>query len=121
MTHESWMPHGFCFAWDPGVLWLRVASDAVIALAYYSIPLSLLRLRTRMPGLLAPPLLVMFSTFIFACGTTHVFDIITVWYPIYVADAWVRLFTALVSIGTAVGISFGLPALIKILLMLAKP
>ena len=34
-------PHGFCLAWEPGLIWLQAASDLVIALAYYSIPLAL--------------------------------------------------------------------------------
>jgi hypothetical protein len=33
--------HGFCLSWDPALLSLRVASDLLIGLAYFSIPLAL--------------------------------------------------------------------------------
>ena len=34
-------PHGFCLLWAPGLIFLHAASDAVIGLAYFSIPLAL--------------------------------------------------------------------------------
>ena len=34
----DFMPHGRCMFWDPGVIWLHAVSDAVTALAYFSIP-----------------------------------------------------------------------------------
>lgn len=37
----DFMPHGFCYLWDPRVLWLHVISDALIALSYYCIPIIL--------------------------------------------------------------------------------
>lgn len=38
---DGFMPHGMCYMWDPAVIWLHVLSDGFIALAYYSIPLTL--------------------------------------------------------------------------------
>ena len=38
----EFMPHGHCYFWKPGLLWLHIVSDALIAVAYYSIPLTLL-------------------------------------------------------------------------------
>ena len=35
------MPHGMCYLWQPGVLWLNVCADALITLAYFSIPFTL--------------------------------------------------------------------------------
>ena len=31
-------PHGYCDLWDPGLVWLDVISDSLIAVAYFSIP-----------------------------------------------------------------------------------
>src|SRR5262249_41415188 len=36
------------------------------------------------------------------CGTTHVFNIITIWNPIYWTDGAVKLITALASVPTAI-------------------
>jgi PAS domain-containing protein len=44
---------------------------------------------------------VLTGAFILACGTTHVMGIVTLWYPDYWLDGTIKLFTALVSIGTA--------------------
>ena len=35
------MPHVMCYEWNPSVIWLHVVSDGLMALAYYSIPLTL--------------------------------------------------------------------------------
>jgi len=33
--------HGFCLLWQPGLIWLHVASDTITGLSYYAIPLAL--------------------------------------------------------------------------------
>ena len=40
-SSAGFMPHGFCYTWNPYVLWLNAVSDALIALAYYAIPFTL--------------------------------------------------------------------------------
>ena len=37
-SSNEFMPHGHCYLWQPGVIWLHVTSDAIIALAYTTIP-----------------------------------------------------------------------------------
>jgi len=36
------MPHGYCYLWNPGLVWLNVISDSLIAVAYFNIPVGLL-------------------------------------------------------------------------------
>ena len=36
-----YMPHGYCFLWNPGLIGLHVISDSLIALSYLSIPFTL--------------------------------------------------------------------------------
>jgi hypothetical protein len=51
-SSEGFMPHGHCFLWIPSILWTSVISDALIALSYLSIPISLIyfiRKRRDMP------------------------------------------------------------------------
>ncbi len=69
--------------------------------AYYSIPVILayfLRQRRDFPY---PWLLILFALFIVACGTTHLFSILTIWIPLYWLDGMVKAFTALISVVTA--------------------
>ncbi|HEY9613811.1 MAG TPA: hypothetical protein V6C93_31015 [Allocoleopsis sp.] len=37
----GFIPHGHCFLWKPELVWLHVMSDSLIAIAYYSIPITL--------------------------------------------------------------------------------
>lgn len=37
----QFIPHGHCYLWKPGLVWLHLLSDTLIAIAYYSIPIML--------------------------------------------------------------------------------
>ena len=49
MDVTQFMPHGMCFLWKPDLLAFHIAADALIALAYFSIPVFLIW-RTRSAG-----------------------------------------------------------------------
>ena len=38
---SEFMPHGYCYLWDPWIIWLHVISDGLITLSYYAIPVIL--------------------------------------------------------------------------------
>lgn len=99
--NDQFMPHGHCYFWKPGLLWLYVLSDAGIALAYFSIPLALYTFLLKRQDLAFNWMFGLFATFIFACGLTHVIGIWTIWQPVYWFDASVRAVTAVVSLVTA--------------------
>jgi diguanylate cyclase (GGDEF)-like protein len=101
-SSENFMPHGHCFLWLPEVLWLHVVSDIVIALAYFSIPFALMRFASKRKDLAFKPIFLMFGIFILACGLTHLFDIATIWYPVYWSQGLVKAVTAMASIMTAI-------------------
>jgi hypothetical protein len=105
----NWMPHGACFGWDKHVLVLRVASDAIIALSYFSIPAALLYFLRRHPQVHLAAVFSAFASFIVSCGLTHVFDIITIWHPVYVLDAWMRVICAITSLATAFALWWAMP------------
>lgn len=98
----GFMPHGSCFLWQPDVLWLHVVSDALIALAYFSIPVALLMLVRRRPDLPFSAMFWMFSIFIVSCGTTHILSIVVIWHPIYWIEGFVKAITAVSSVSTAI-------------------
>lgn len=98
---SSFVPHGHCYLWQTNLVSLHVLSDALIALAYYSIPITLLYLVRKRQDIPFEWVFLLFATFIIACGTTHVLDIWTLWYPTYWVSGLVKAFTALVSIITA--------------------
>lgn len=96
------MPHGMCYLWNVRLLTLHVLSDAVIAVAYFSIPVILLFFVRKRRDLPFPAVFTMFGLFIVACGITHVMEIWTIWHPAYWLSGSIKALTAGVSIATAV-------------------
>ena len=108
------LPHGFCINWTPTLLWLYVISDALIVLAYYSIPITLVYFVRHRKDLAFSKIFMMFGAFILACGTTHLLGIITLWHPIYWIDASMKAFTALISLVTAIMLVYLVPKALKL-------
>ena len=98
---EGFMPHGHCYLWTPELLWTYLISDAAIGIAYYSIPIALIYLVRKRGDTEFNWIFVMFSVFIFACGTTHFISIWTIWTPNYWLDAAFKAITAIASVATA--------------------
>lgn len=99
---SAFIPHGHCYLWQTNLVSLHVLSDALIALAYYSIPVALLCLVRKRQDLPFDWVFLLFAAFIVACGTTHLLDIWTLWYPTYWVSGLVKAPTALVSVITAI-------------------
>jgi PAS domain S-box-containing protein len=110
---SDFLPHGTCYLWNPGVLWLNVVSDLVIALVYYAIPALLFWFVRKRRDIGFSWIIVAFAAFILACGTTHLLGAWTVWHATYRLDGMVKAITALVSIVTAVLLVPLLPGLVK--------
>jgi len=96
------MPHGYCFQWNPLVLWLHVISDGVIVLSYFCIPVALVYLARRRRDLPFNWIFWMFGLFIVGCGTTHLLEIWTIWHANYLLSGIVKAITALASAATAI-------------------
>jgi signal transduction histidine kinase len=99
---NGFMPHGMCYMWNPAVIYLHVISDAVIALAYYSIPLTLIYFVRKRKDLAFDWMFLCFAAFIVACGTTHLMEILNIWHPTYWLSGIIKALTAIVSIITAI-------------------
>jgi PAS domain S-box-containing protein len=110
----NYTPHGFCLAWQPGLIWLHAGADLLTAMAYYSIPAALLVVLIRRRDLSFRPLLLLFAAFILACGTAHLFSVITLWLPLYWPEAAVKVLTASLSVTTAIVLWPMLPKLLAI-------
>ena len=98
------LPHGVCIRWNAALLAIHVISDSLIALAYFSIPISLIYLSWRRKHIANLPIFYLFSAFILSCGITHLFDILTFWHPLYIAQGVTKAITALLSITSAIAL-----------------
>ena len=108
------MPHGHCYLWRPDLVWLHVVSDAFIALAYASIPITLVYIVRKRNDIPFDWIFLCFGLFIILCGLTHVMEIWTVWQPVYWLSGDVKMVTAVVSIITAVLLIKMLPLILAL-------
>ena len=99
---EAYVPRQQCMFHEPDVIWMHVISDTLIALAFYSIPIALYYFVRKRKDLSYNWMFLLFAAFILFCGTTHVFNVIAVWHPVYRLDGVIKLLTAVVSVITAV-------------------
>ena len=99
---DGFMPHGHCYLWNPALIWLHVTSDALIALAYTSIPFTLIHFIQRRKDLPFHWMFLCFGAFIVACGATHAMEIVTLWTPVYWASGFIKAITAIASVPTAI-------------------
>ncbi len=114
LSEAGFMPHGHCFLWRSDILWLHVLSDATIALAYFSIPVTLVYFLRKRPDIPFRGVFWLFAAFIMLCGITHVFGIVTIWRPLYALDGIIKAMTASTSILTALALIPLVPMVLKL-------
>jgi signal transduction histidine kinase len=108
-----YMPHGHCYLWKPGLVWLHVLSDLSIGLAYFLIS-SLLYVLVKRIRLPFSPMIVAFGVFIGACGLTHFVEVWNVWNSAYWLAGWIKALTAFASVLTAVYLVRLRPAIVQV-------
>ncbi|MGH9538037.1 MAG: PAS domain-containing sensor histidine kinase, partial [Terriglobales bacterium] len=102
LLSPDFMPHGYCYMWDPGIVWLHVISDSLITLSYYCIPVALIYIARKRGDLPFNRVFWMFGAFILACGTSHLMEVWDVWHASYLLAGVIKAGTAGVSVVTTV-------------------
>jgi PAS domain S-box-containing protein len=100
-SSSLFMPHGHGYLWNSGLLWLNLISDTLIALAYLSIPITLLYLARKKRGLPFHWIFVCFAVFVAACGGTHIVEAWNLWHANYRLAGYLNAGTAVALIITA--------------------
>lgn len=108
------MPHGFCYFWNPGLVWLHVISDSLIALSYYTIPVALFWFVRKRRDVPFSWMFILFALFIVSCGSTHLMEVWNIWHANYWIDGVLKAITAAVSIPTAILLIVYLPKALKL-------
>jgi PAS domain S-box-containing protein len=88
--------------WQPGLIWLHVISDGLTALAYTTIPFTLLHFVRKRKDVPFDWMFLCFGVFIVACGATHYMEIWTLWTPTYWLSGVLKAITAAASVPTAI-------------------
>jgi signal transduction histidine kinase len=93
---------------EPGLLWLHLACDGLIGLAYLVIPALILWIAARRLPLRG--LFLLFAVFLVLGGVLHFLEVVTAFDPVYRLSALVKLIAAAVSWATVIGLILLLPA-----------
>jgi len=95
------MPHGVCWSWDPWVVWTNVIPDAITALSYFALSLTLVHLVRHRRERTYGGVVLLFGVFIFACGLTHAMEVWNTWHGAFRLAGAIKIVTAAASLGTA--------------------
>ena len=102
LLSSNFMAHGYCYRWEPDIIWLHAVSDSIITLSYYLIPVGLLSFVRKRRDVPFHWMFLMFGLFIFGCGTTHLMEVWTIWHGTYRLAGILKAITAGASAVTAV-------------------
>jgi PAS domain S-box-containing protein len=94
---DDWPARWRCGVWSDFHGWLYILSDLAIWFAYFAIPVILIWYIYKNNLRIFKRIFILFSLFIFACGSTHLIDAIIFWKPVYRISALARLNTAVIS------------------------
>lgn len=111
---EQFLPHGHSYMWTPGVLWMHVICDILIAMAYFAMPFVLLHLARRRRDLPFNRLLVAFGIFVVSCGLTHLLAVWNVWHADYWLEGVIKAITIAAAIATAILLWRALPTILSV-------
>ncbi|MBU3694459.1 MAG: PAS domain S-box protein [Rhodocyclaceae bacterium] len=115
MGQQGFLPHAYCLTWTPGLLWTMVIADALTVMAYFSIPAFIVTFVRKRQDLQYRWLWIVSGVLVFgSCGTGHLWDVWVTWVPDYYEHAAIKVFTAVVSLGSAIVLWPLLPRLLAI-------
>lgn len=113
-NYLAYIPHGHCYLWQTPLVFLHVASDLLIAIAYFSISILLFYFFFKRNNGPFHNVFILFGAFIILCGICHLLDIVTLWYPLYWLSGLEKALTALVSCYTGMQMVFLIPAFLSL-------
>lgn len=114
VLNDRFMPSGYCLLWQPELVWMHALADLVIAISYISIPVIIFFILHKRKNMIPFSwVIVMFASFIFLCGLTHLMELIGIWHAYYYLEGMIKILTAAVSMATAVLLIPLIPVLLK--------
>ena len=110
----GFMPHGYCISWNTGLIAALVIGNLLIAIAYFTIPLVIMRFIRQRSDIDFRHLHWLFAAFIVTCGITHLLHVVELWYPVYYLEAAMDMLTAVVSVVAAILLWKLLPTVVNL-------
>lgn len=100
--------------WTPGIQWVHVIADILIAVAFFTIPFVLVYVARRRRDLPFNRLLVAFGVFIVACGLAHVMEVWNVWHTDFWLEGVIKAIAAVALVPTAILLWRALPQILSV-------
>ena len=113
LTILLFIQEGHSYIWRPNSVELHIASDRLISIAYYSMPLSLFYLVQRFKNIPFGSVFLLFTTFIVVCGTIHLIPIWLLWHPEYWSSGIINALIAGISVCTTLQLIYIIPKALK--------
>ena len=113
----NYLPHRYCYLAQPWLIWSNVTMDALIAASYVVIFSCLFWIASkfrRFPEI--HPFLwifIAFGLFIVACASTHLMEVVTIWWPLYRLSVAFKVLCAASSVATAILFAKAVPGLTR--------
>lgn len=111
----SLMPYQMCYLWNPWLMSLHSIANVMIAVACFSISLTLIYLLTQRSDFPFNGFFYLFTAFILTDGIDRAFDIWTFWYPNYLIAGEIKLLTAVISGAVAIALAVKIPQMLALL------
>jgi PAS domain S-box-containing protein len=105
LLSANYLPHRYCYLAQPGLIWTNVVTDGLIAASYVLIFACLFWIAGRLRKIPEVQsylwVFVSFGIFIVACASTHLMEVVTVWWPVYRISVAFKVVCAAASVTTA--------------------
>jgi signal transduction histidine kinase len=98
------VPLGACMSWRPELHWSHAGSDGLLALSCLSIAIVLGALLSKRTDMVFNRVFWGFTVFLVACGTSHAFDLWTIWQPHHGLSAVAKAVAAVAAVGMAIAL-----------------
>ena len=112
---QSYPARWQCGAWTPLWGWLHITADLFIFLAYMGIPAAILYFKKNIRHFKINALFILFASFIFFCGMTHLNEAIIFWIPFYNYAGVIKVITAAVSLTTLFTLINKMPDILQLI------
>jgi two-component system sensor histidine kinase/response regulator len=97
---NSFMPRGQVFGWRSDLVWMTVTANVAMAVAFFAIAIALAYFVRQRGHEVMKSAWWLVSAFALLCGMTFILNAITLWIPIYVVEAVIRVSAAIVCVIT---------------------
>jgi PAS domain S-box-containing protein len=114
LSTGAFISHGHDDLWQAQLHWLHLTADAVTGIADYAMPILSIYFVRKRPDFQFDKLIFLFSAFTISCGTSHLMEILTLWYPTYWLSGLLKVVMAIVSVCAVIELRSVLPKLLQL-------